>query len=109
MRVAGLVVHLLDHVGLVRILERGDQPVDDADQEDAGEETRHGDRRARADAPFGREREVRLLEQFDERDVDHHAARETERERQQPLVGAACEKGDGAADACRQTGSERQQ
>ena len=60
-------------------------------------------------APLLRKSYLRLLEQLDERDVDHHAARQSERERQQPLVGAAGEKGDRAADAGGQTGSERQQ
>ena len=46
----GFFLQLFDHMGFVRVLDRRHQPVDDADQEDAGEETRHGDRRARADA-----------------------------------------------------------
>ena len=107
--VAGLFVHLLDHVGLVGILERGNQPVDDADEQDAREEADHGDDYPRMRAPLLRKSYLRLLEQLDERDVDHHAARQSERERQQPLVGAAGEKGDRAADAGGQTCSERQQ
>lgn len=94
-----LMVHLLDSVCFVGVLDRGDQPVDDADQQNAREETRHGDDHARVCAPFGREGRVCLLEQLDERDVDHHAAREAQRERKQPFVGAFGEEGDRAADA----------
>ena len=108
-----LMVHLLDSVCFVGILDRGDQPVDDADQQNAREETRHGDDHARVCAPFGREGRVCLLEQLDERDVDHHAAREAQRERKQPFVGAFGEEGDRAADArgearaeCQQQGDE---
>ena len=85
----------------------------DADQQNAREETRHGDDHARVCAPFGREGRVCLLEQLDERDVDHHAAREAQRERKQPFVGAFSEEGDRAADArgearaeCQQQGDE---
>ena len=108
-RVAGLMVHLLDAVGFVGVLERGNQPVDNADQQDAREETRHGDDRARMSAPFGREGRIRLLEQLHERDVNHHAARQAQRERQQSLVGAFGEEGDGAADARCEARAERQQ
>ena len=109
LRVAGLLVHLLDHVCLVGVFERGDEPVDDADEQYPGEEAGDGDDNPRLCAPFVREGGVRLLEQLDERYVDHHAARQAQRERQQPLVGAAGKESDGAADAGGQSGAQRQQ
>ena len=103
------MVHLFDAVGFVGVFDRGHQPVDDADQQDAGEEARHGDNRAEMRSPLRREGGVGLLEQFDERDVDHHAARQSQRERQQPFVGSFGEECDGASDARRKTCAERQQ
>ena len=50
-----------------------------------------------------------LLEELDERDVDHHAAGESEREGEQTLVGSFGEEGDGASDSGCETGSEGQQ
>ena len=47
-----------------------------------------------------------LLEQFDERNVDHHAARQSQRERKQSLVGTVSEKGYCAADTGCQAGAE---
>ena len=108
-RVARAVVHLLDEVRLVGVLERGDQAVDQTDQQDAGEETRHGDHTAEARAPFGREGDLRLVEELDQRDVDHHSARESEREGEQAFVRTPGQKGDGASDSGGQTGAERQQ
>ena len=107
--VTGAAVHLLDRVHLVRILERGHQPVDDADQQDAAEKA--GDRRRDAcrGAPLGREQRLRFGEQLDERDVDHHAGRKTQRKREETYVGAVREKRDGAADTGRETGQQRQQ
>ena len=102
-------VHLLDAVGLVGILDRGHEPVDDADQEDAPEERDDAENHADPLAPRGRERLAGLAEQLDERHVNHHAARQTQRKGEQTLVGPPGQKRHGAADARSQAGSEREQ
>ena len=75
-------------------------------REDSCEETQDGDRAAEPRAPFGGEGDVGLLEELDERDVDHHAAGESEREGEQPFVGPLGQEGDGASDSGCETGSE---
>ena len=58
----GLMVHLFDAVGFVGVFDRGHQPVDDADQQDAGRRSRPV---TTVPAPHSAEAGVGLLEQFD--------------------------------------------
>ena len=93
----------------MRIFNRRHEPVDDTDQQHAGEKGNDRKKMPHTPIPNLGKRLQGLHEQLDERNVNHHPARKPERKREQPFIGVLSKKGDGAADAGRQTGAERQQ
>ena len=93
-------------MGFVRVLDRRHQPVDDADQQYAAEKGQGRNTHPGLGSVDGSDSLPCLLEQFDERNVDHHAARQSQRERKQSLVGTVSEKGYCAADTGCQAGAK---
>jgi hypothetical protein len=102
------VLGIFLQVGDVRILHIGDQAVDAEDEEHTAEEADHGDPVAAPAAVHLVQHLGRFGKHLDERDVDHHARRETERGREDSLVAVAGEEGDQAADAGREAGDGRE-